>query len=93
MQKFDVTAWETISKGGLLLGLDSAEIANFLHAYGLAYQANDLIVQLLDSTTGIKSALGNAKQTQQIYIATLQDTLKKLQTSLSELHDNTPQKS
>lgn len=39
LQKFDVTAWETISKGGLLLGLEPAEIVNFLHVYRLAYEA------------------------------------------------------
>ncbi len=76
LQKFDVTAWETISKGGLLVGLDPTEITKFLHVYRLIYQANDLSAQLLDSATGIRSALQNAGQTRQIFTTSLQATLK-----------------
>lgn len=42
VEKFDVSAWETISKGGLLLGLKPTEITNFLQVYRLVYRANDL---------------------------------------------------
>ena len=85
LQKFDVTAWETISKGGLLLGLEPAEITKLLHVYSLAYQANDLSAQLLDSATGVRSALANASQTKQVFLGNLQRTLKELEAAFSDL--------
>jgi hypothetical protein len=80
---FDVTAWETISKGGLLLGLDPDEIRGFLDIYRLAYQANQLIAQLLGFSTGIESALGNAAKSREIYAANLEDTLNSLKAALA----------
>src|SRR3979409_680755 len=66
-QKFDVTAWETISKGGLLLGLKSDEISKLLHAYSLIYRANDVITKILETVTGIGSAMQNAGTTRQMF--------------------------
>lgn len=83
VEKFDVTAWETISKGGLLLGLKPAEITNFLQVYRLVYQANDLAAQLLDSVTGVRSALQNSQQIKEMFLSKLQSTLKELQAALS----------
>jgi hypothetical protein len=93
LQKFDVTAWETISKGGLLLGLEPAEIVNFLHVYRLAYEANDLCVQIVASTLGVNAALQNADQTRQLYIEKLRGTLNELQAAFHELDRVLPQKS
>ena len=53
---FDITAWEAISKGGLLLGLEPAEITKYLQLYQLVYSANHLITQILDMTLGPASA-------------------------------------
>ncbi len=83
VEKFDVTAWETISKGGLLLGLEPTEITNFLRIYRLVYQANDLSVQLLDSATGVRSALEHSQQIKEMFLSKLQSTLKELQAALS----------
>jgi len=85
LEKFDVTAWETISKGGLLLGLDPAETNKFLNAYRLAYQANDLSAQILDLTVGVRSALSSANQTKSLYLNSLKITLEELQAAFSEL--------
>jgi hypothetical protein len=84
-QKFDVTAWETISKGGLLLGLKPDEITKLLHAYSLIYRANDLTTKILDTVTGIGSAMQNAGATRQMFAAQLKTTLDELQTALSHL--------
>ena len=83
VEKFDVTAWETISKGGLLLGLKPTEITNFLQVYRHVYRANDLSAQLLDSATGVRSALQDRKQIKEMFLSNLQSTLKELQATLS----------
>jgi hypothetical protein len=86
----DVTAWEPISKGGLLLGLKPDEITKFLHIYSLANRANQLITQLLEAATGVGSALQSAPQTRQTIISNLQTTLRELQNAFSEV-DQKPQ--
>jgi hypothetical protein len=88
--KFDVTAWETVSKGGLLLGLKPEEITKFLHMYRLVYQANDLMAQLLDAAIGVRSALDNARQTKQMFIGNLKATLDELQKSFAGMGIKTP---
>ena len=85
VQKFDVTAWETISKGGLLLGLKSDEISKLLHAYSLIYRANDLITKILETVTGIGSAMQNAGTTRQMFGVQLKSIVDELQTALSDL--------
>jgi hypothetical protein len=84
-QMFDVTAWEAISKGGLLLGLKSEEITKFLHIYRVVYQANHLISQLLEFAAGIGSAMQSAPQTRQTIISNLQIALKELEVAFSEV--------
>ena len=85
MEQFDVTAWETTSKGGLLLGLEPAEITKFLQVYRLVYQANDLSAQLVDLVMGIRSALQSAGQSKELYLGKLRATLAEIQTAFSEL--------
>jgi hypothetical protein len=55
-RKFDVSAWETVSKGGLLLGLKPTDISKLLLVHKMCYQANDTNVELNDFMTGIRSA-------------------------------------
>jgi hypothetical protein len=85
LYKFDVTAWETISKGGLLIGLKPTEITLFLSAYRLAYQANDFHAQFLDASSGIRSTLTNAPELRQLYQTYLLNTLSPLSKALSAL--------
>jgi hypothetical protein len=85
LYKFDVDAWETISKGGLLLGLEPTEINKFLQVYRLLYQANDLKTRLLDLSLSVGSTLTTRDQIQQIYFDLLRTTLGELQTAFSEL--------
>ena len=58
-RKFDVSAWETISKGGLLLGLNATDVRNLLSVYNKCYQANDKNADLNDFMTGMRSSLQN----------------------------------
>jgi sensor domain CHASE-containing protein len=84
-QKFDVTAWETISKGGLLLGLKSDDISKLLHAYSLIYRANEAITKILETVTGIGSAMQNAAATRQMFLAQLKSIVDELKIALSDL--------
>ncbi len=85
-QKFQVGAWETISKGSLLLGLKSDEITKLLRVYGLVYRANEVNAMLLESTTGINATVSNAGPIRLMYISNLKTTLQELQTALSEVN-------
>jgi hypothetical protein len=81
----DVTAWETISKGGLLVGLKADEITKLLHVYGLIYRANDQSAKLLDTVAGVQSALQNAGQTRMMFLNGLNTVINELQPALSDL--------
>jgi hypothetical protein len=85
IKKFDVTAWETISKGGLLLGLKSDDISKLLHAYSLIYRANEAITKILETVTGIGSAMQNAAATRQMFLAQLKSIVDELKIALSDL--------
>jgi hypothetical protein len=87
-EKFNVDAWETISKGGLLLGLKPDEIRQFLDIYRLVYRANELTGKILASAVGIESALQNAAASRQMFVDELRTVLKELQTSFSKLKDS-----
>jgi hypothetical protein len=88
LQTFDVTAWETISKGGLLLGLDPDEITQFLNIYRLAYQANHLLAQLLEVETGIGSALASAPETKKLVTHDLELTLNELRNAFAAVEQH-----
>jgi hypothetical protein len=85
IEKFEVTAWETISKGGLLLGLENAVVTKLLRVYSLEYKANDLSARLLETTIGVARALDNAQATRNMLVSILEKTLQELQSSLTDL--------
>jgi len=85
LEKLDVTAWETISKGGLLVGLDKAEINRLLHVYNLVYRVNELRDRLVESLTGIQVALDTTPKTRQIIIDNLLTNLHELQSALADM--------
>jgi hypothetical protein len=85
---FDVTAWETISKGGLLLGLKPDEITQLLNIYSLVYQANHLLAQLLEASAGIGSAMASAPQTREVVTQNLEATLNALRDAFSAVEHN-----
>jgi hypothetical protein len=85
IEKFDVAAWETISKGSLLLGLDSAVVTKLLRVYSLEYKANDLSARLLENTIGTESALNKAPAIRNILAGILEKTLQELQSAVTDL--------
>jgi len=48
---FSVSSWEAISKGGLLLGLESDRTRKLLQVYSLIYKANNLQAGLREAAT------------------------------------------
>jgi hypothetical protein len=85
IKKLDVAAWETISKGGLLLGLKPEEITSYLHVYRLTYQANEWGSRSLDLSVGITSALSKSPQIKEFYMNNWRTTLAELQDALLKI--------
>jgi hypothetical protein len=84
-EKLDVDAWETISRGGLLLGLKSDEIQQFLEIYRRVFRANELSGKIIASRVGIESALQGALIYRQTAIDELRRVLNELQPPFSKL--------
>jgi hypothetical protein len=85
MDYFDVSAWETISKRGLLLGLDVDYVNKMLKIYNLMYRANSVIGVIIEHTNGTSSSLSNSADTVIIYKQRLSDLLEKIGTAYKEL--------
>jgi hypothetical protein len=83
----DVTAWETISKGGLLLGFDSKRITSLLDIYSAVYRVNELSSLLIEAVTGVQSALVGADQSKHAIVGSLQAALSELQSAFNELDE------
>jgi hypothetical protein len=81
----DVTAWQTVSSGGLLSGLKPAETTKFLRIYNLVFQANDVSRQLTEVTIGTSSTLTTAPQVREFLGRELETRLTWLQEAFSEI--------
>lgn len=86
---FDVFAWETVSKGGLLLGLKSSEVTELLNVYRLSYEANSLIGQVRDYSIGMSATISGSDKIRALYKDRLEATLKQLETSLGKIKQQT----
>jgi hypothetical protein len=53
----EVATWQTVSAGGLLVGLEPSQITMLLRVYSLVFQINAMLAKLLDLTTGASYAL------------------------------------
>jgi hypothetical protein len=79
-QTFDVMAWETISKGGLLEALvDNQEAAKLLQIYRLTYKVNNLINEI------IKDTKANTQGERYVAGQFMNEHLVALRTTLEEL--------
>lgn len=83
--QFSVSAWETVSKGGLLLGLKPEEITKFLQAYNLIFRANMLITRLMNTLLGVDAAMGGVGETRNHLMGELKATLTALGPLLDDL--------
>jgi len=78
LDAFDTTAWQTVSRGDLLLGLPSEDLSRILQVYHLANRANSLHSRLLESVVGMASALQGSLETRKLLISNLRGVLKEL---------------
>jgi hypothetical protein len=86
--QFSVSAWETVSKGGLLLGLKSEEITKFLQAYNWIFRANMLITRMINTLLGVDAAMGSVAETRSHLMAELKETLTELEPILNNLAES-----
>ena len=72
---FNTSAWQTVSDGGLLLGLAPGKLSDLLRGYSLINRASQLHAKLIDSTLGnsIGSAQGAQRSIQQALVSVLTD--------------------
>ncbi len=84
-ETLNVSAWETVSKGGLLIGLEPEEVNKLLRAYSLSYKANELHDRYTDATVGVIAAIGFAPKFPAVIKAALEDVLGQLDSALSEV--------
>ncbi len=80
-----MAAWQTVSSGGLLTGLNPEETRKLLKFYGLVFEVNAAITRLTDLYVGVPSALGNAPQLRQFYTKVLQERFTELQQVATEV--------
>jgi hypothetical protein len=78
LDAFDTTAWQTVSRGDLLLGLPSEDLSRMMQAYHLANRANSLHSRLLESVVGVASALQGSQETRKVLVSGLRSVLKEL---------------
>jgi hypothetical protein len=87
-QKFSVSAWETVSKGGMLTALKAQDIHNFLAVYNIIYQANVTSAQLIDSAVGLNSVMTTHANMQNFYKNSLQSNLDQMVIALDKIEKN-----
>lgn len=80
---FDTTAWQTVSRSDLLLGLSDSELSQIMQAYYLMNRANNLHTRLLETAVGVASALQGSGQTRQLLLSSLRGILRELQPVLA----------
>lgn len=81
-QKFDVTSWETVAHGGLILGLKTGEIEQLLNLYSLLYKANDSISYLIQLSSASVVTGPNILYAQHNLTNSLINSLKDLKVAL-----------
>ena len=81
----ETAAWQAISNGGLLIGLNSDQINRLLRIYSLVFQVNALVAKLLDLRTGMSYSLNQAPQIRQIIFDELQGKLSELQKAFADV--------
>jgi hypothetical protein len=87
----DTAAWQTVSSGGLLAGLDAEDTSKLLRIYSLVFQVNSIDDHVRDATAGVRAILGDAEGPTAFVERQLQARLAALQQAFSEL-DKTPQR-
>jgi hypothetical protein len=84
-REFYVSAWETISKGGLLLGLNATDVRNLLSVYNACYRANETNASLNDFASGLRATLPNRQDSMVFLRASLLTTLGELEQAMNQI--------
>jgi hypothetical protein len=83
-KNFRVSAWEMVSGGGMLLGLEPNDLNSALRAYSLLFQANALYSRMLDLDTRSQT-VGNPIIYRDDLLHQLVDTVKSAEIALKDL--------
>ncbi len=86
-ETFTTSAWEAVSEGGLLRGMNSAEISQVAGAYQLIYKANEIHERIMELSVGVASALRDAVKHKEHLIQNLKVLLRNLKAALLEIKD------
>jgi hypothetical protein len=85
VDNFEMTAWNIVSNGGLLVQVDQDTLAKVADIYYLIGSANTHQSRLLEMTFGVAGSLTNAPQLKQQQITYITNELNKLEPKLTEL--------
>lgn len=84
---FEVSAWETVSRSDLLLGLDSNTLSTLMQVYYLMNRANTLHKKYVDLTVGLESALHDSKKIREIVEGNLVNVIRELKPVLESVNE------
>lgn len=59
VEAFDTAAWQTVSNGELVLGLDDILLPNMMKIYNLLNRANTIHFRIVETYIGVASSLSN----------------------------------
>jgi hypothetical protein len=77
--KLRSSSWEVVSKGGMLLSLNSRDSLNLMRIYDKVYQINDMNAEYTDYGIGMKAVLSNRSTVMPTLVTNLKSRLKELQ--------------
>jgi hypothetical protein len=86
LAKLRSSSWEVVSKGGMLLSLDSRDSLNLMRVYDKVYQINDINTEYIDYGIGMKSVLSNRSTVMSNLINQLKSRLKELQQDIEAVN-------
>lgn len=89
LQRFDTTAWQTVSGSELLRGLVDEKLSQWLRIYHLMNAANSLHVQLMELSVGVASALGSSNATKAVVKTEILRLMNELEPLLNDLDTST----
>lgn len=87
LQRFNTTAWDTVSGSELLIGLGSGKLSRLMQTYHLVNQANHIHEWIEENSLGISSVVrGEARnKNKESLISGLSEALNKLEPLLKSL--------
>jgi hypothetical protein len=78
----ETTAWDIVSKSGLLTNLEPDRVNTLAGIYYLISQAESYRTEVITLSVGVASALGSSAATKSLYLKYLNETIDKLEPAL-----------